>query len=180
MVSSGTITAGKNLALCASGQGKSGWERDPHGAPWKGWTSAEGLWALGACCACVTLPQCAPPANQHLPHRRGSDLPAGAAAENSLLQGGLLAHPSPCCLYGWDLTGGGTSIDFCASLCSFPCFQCLHGAGTGAKTVVLVPEWPLGMHCDRFTPASGSSQLPLVVFSFPVKLKLTAAGAIEV
>lgn len=63
MVNSSTNTAGENLALCASRQGKSGWERDPCGAPWQGWTSAEGLWALGAHCACVTLLQCAPPAN---------------------------------------------------------------------------------------------------------------------
>lgn len=104
--------------------------------------------------------------SQHLPHHRGTDLPAGVAAKNSLQQGGLLAPPSPCCLYGWDLTGGGTDIDFRASLCNFPCFRCLHGSGTGAKTVVLVPEWPLGMHCDRSTPVSGSSQAPTGVFFF--------------
>lgn len=63
MASSGTSSAGENLALCASGQRKLGWEKDPHGAPWKGWTAAEGLWALGSRCACVTLLQCAPPAN---------------------------------------------------------------------------------------------------------------------
>lgn len=105
--------------------------------------------------------------SQHLPHHRGSDLPAGAAAENSLPQGGLLTHPSPCCLCGWDLTGGGTGIDFCASLCNFSCSQCLQGAGTGAKTVVLMPVWPLGMHCDRSTLASGSSQAPTGGFFFP-------------
>lgn len=106
------------------------------GSPWGSLERVDiGRGSVGTGCSlCLRHVAAMCATSQHLPHHRGSDLPAGAGAENSLPQGGLLAHPSPCCLYGWDLTGGGTGIDFCASLCNFPCFQCLHGAGTGAKS----------------------------------------------
>lgn len=131
---------------------------------------AEGLWAPGARCACVTLPQCAPPANT---------FPTAAAATSQPVRRLKIA----CCRVGSHTPQPWLSVclgphcwwhplDFCVSLRNFSRFQCLQGADTGAKIVVLVPEWPLGIYCDTSTPASGSSQAPTGGFFFPCEAQI--------
>lgn len=78
-----------------------------------------------------------------------------------------------CRLYGWDLVGGGTGIDFPAALCSDPRTQRLkEGAGTGAKTAALVPKWLLGVHRAVAVPASGSGRAPAGGFFFPYEAQI--------
>lgn len=137
--------------------------KGPPGAPRKGWTSAEGLWALGARCACVMLPQCAPPANTFPTTAAATSQPVRLPKIACRRVGSSHTRALAASVAGTSLVVALASI----SLCNFSCSQCLQGAGTGAKTVVLVPVWPLGMHCDRSTPASGSSQAPTGGFFFP-------------
>lgn len=166
MVNSGTSTAGENLALCANGQGKSGWERFSHGAPWEGWTSAEGLWALGAHCACVTLPQCAPPANT---------FPTTAAATSQPVWLLKIA----CRRVGSSHTRvlavsmAGTSLAVALALISVPpsatslVFSVCREQGLGPKLWCWCRSGHWGCAVTDLHQALGSSQAPTGGFFFP-------------
>lgn len=173
MASSGTSTAGENLALRANGQRKLGREKGPRGAPWKGWTSAEGLRALGAHGACVTLPQCAPPANT---------FPTTAAATSQPVRLPKIA----CCRVGSSHTRvlavsvPGTSLVvaparfLCLSLQRL-LFPVSAGSSDWGQNWCQSGHW--GCTVTHLHRHQAPARLPLVVFSFPGKLKLTAAGA---
>lgn len=130
-----------------------------------------GHWVLtGGCRARGRLPQLAPPADT---------FPAAMAATSQPVpkiacrRAGFSPAGGACRLYGWDLVGGGTGIDFPAALCSDPRAQCLkEGAGTGAKTAALVPKWLLGVHRAVAVPASGSGWAPAGGFLFPCEAQI--------
>lgn len=176
MVNSGTSTASENLALCAGGQGKSGWERDACGAPWEGWTSAEGLWALGAHCACVTLPQCAPPANTFPTTAAPTSQPAWLPKIACSRVGSLHPRVLAVSMAGTSLAVALTSISVPLSA-TFLVFGVCTDQGLGPKLWCWCQSGHWGCIVTDLHQYQAPARLPLVFFSFSVKLKLTAAGA---
>lgn len=175
MVSSGASTAGENLAMCASGQGKSGRERGLCGAPRKGWTSAEGLWALGARCACVTLPQCAPPANTFPTTAAATSQPVRQPRIACRRVGSPHTRVLAASMAGTSLVVALASISVPLSATSLVLSVCKE-QGLGPKLRCWCRGGHWGCTVTDLPWHQAPARLPLVVFSFPAKLTLTAAG----
>lgn len=128
----------------------------------------KGAVGTGCCRACGRVPQPTSPANA---------FPAAAAATSqhrglpkiACRSAGSSHAGGPHRPYGWDLAGGGTSIEF-------PAVSVSHSGserpGTGAKPTVLVPKRLSGVHCAGAPLASGSSRAPTGGFFLPCEAQI--------
>lgn len=145
------------------------------GAPQKGWTSAEGLWALGARCACVTLPQCAPPANTFPTTAAATSQPVRLPKIACRRVGSSHTRALAASVAGTSLVVALTSISVPLSATSLVLSVCKEqGLGPNLWCWCQCGHW--GCTVTDLPWHQAPARLPLVVFSFPAKLTLTAAG----
>lgn len=149
--------------------------KGPPGAPRKGWTSAEGLWALGARCACVTLPQCAPPANTFPTTAAATSQPVRLPKIACRRVGSSHTRALAASVAGTSLVVALTSISVPLSATSLVLSVCKE-QGLGPKLWCWCQCGHWGCTVTDLPRHQAPARLPLVVFSFPAKLTSTAAG----